>query len=170
MRLTGKGITLEQVREAFRWTKDAGIKAKAYFMIGHPWDTKVTIKRTIKFSTEIPADYVHFAIVTPFPGTKLWKIATERRVIDPQNVNWDNFVLTGEYLPVRPIPLSEELSRDELNTWVKKAYSENELIRKILIKKLGKIGIFVWYTSKIIRRIKPLKQIGKIILSKIGWI
>ena len=42
-----KGISLEQVRHAFRWAYEVGIPTDAYFMIGIPGETERDIRETI---------------------------------------------------------------------------------------------------------------------------
>lgn len=69
-----KGITIEQVREGIKWTKEAGILAKGYFMIGHPTDTIETINETINFAKSLPLDYALFLINSPLPNTEMFDI------------------------------------------------------------------------------------------------
>jgi radical SAM superfamily enzyme YgiQ (UPF0313 family) len=76
-----KGITLEQVRKAFRMTKKVGISTLGYFMIGSPSETRETIMQTINFAIEIGADFAHFTITTPFPGTELYRDALKKGLI-----------------------------------------------------------------------------------------
>ena len=75
----GKGITMEQVRKAVRWTSDVGIMAKGYFMLGLPNDTDETMQQTIQFASELELDEAMFSLTTPFPGTRLWDELVERR-------------------------------------------------------------------------------------------
>jgi radical SAM superfamily enzyme YgiQ (UPF0313 family) len=67
-----KGITLEKVREAFRLTKEIGIKTQAFFLFGMPGETQDTIRETIEFAKEINASSTQFAIAIPHPGTALY--------------------------------------------------------------------------------------------------
>src|SRR4030042_5469689 len=76
-----KGITLEQVKNAFEITKRVGIKTAGYFMIGSPKETENDILETIKFMKKLNPDYVHVTITTPFPATDLYKIAQEAKVL-----------------------------------------------------------------------------------------
>jgi radical SAM superfamily enzyme YgiQ (UPF0313 family) len=70
-----KHITLQQSRDAIRWTREAGMKSMAYFIIGLPGETHETIEQSIRFAREINPDYVNFHVATPFPGTTLYDIA-----------------------------------------------------------------------------------------------
>lgn len=68
-----KGITKEQIREAVKLTKKAGLVASGSFIIGLPEESKETIEETVKFAISLKADYVQFAIAAPFPGTALYE-------------------------------------------------------------------------------------------------
>ncbi|MDD4939908.1 MAG: radical SAM protein [Candidatus Omnitrophica bacterium] len=73
-----KGITLEQVRDAFKWAKQLGINTHAHVMVGHPGENKNTIKETIRFLKEIDPTTVTFGILTPYPGTPLFEEVSKR--------------------------------------------------------------------------------------------
>jgi anaerobic magnesium-protoporphyrin IX monomethyl ester cyclase len=112
-----KGITLQQAKNAIKLTRKAGIESRCYFMIGHPWDTKKTIKNTISFSKKIDADLVQFAITTPFPSTELWDIAKDMGVVNDKIVGSEDFSLRGN----KPIMRTETLSSEQLLKLYKKA-------------------------------------------------
>ena len=69
-----KGITLEQAEQAVKWTKEAGLLPKGYFMLGYPVDTLETIDETIAFARSLSLDYALFTITTPLPNTELFEI------------------------------------------------------------------------------------------------
>lgn len=77
MKFIGKNITLNKIEEAVRWTKEAGILSKGFFIIGHPIDTHNTIKKTIGFALRMPLDDISVSMMTPFPGSKLYEIASQ---------------------------------------------------------------------------------------------
>jgi anaerobic magnesium-protoporphyrin IX monomethyl ester cyclase len=77
MKFIGKNITLDKVEHAVRLTKKAGILSKGFFIIGHPIDTHDTIKKTVDFALRIPLDDISVSMMTPFPGSKLHKIAAQ---------------------------------------------------------------------------------------------
>jgi anaerobic magnesium-protoporphyrin IX monomethyl ester cyclase len=80
LRVLNKGITIEQARDAFRWTKEAGIETLGYFMIGSPTETREDILQTIEVAKSLEPDYVHITILTPFPGTQVYLDGLERGV------------------------------------------------------------------------------------------
>lgn len=63
-----KGIKLDQVYEAVKMCKQAGMIAHASFMVGLPGETKETLAETDRFAKSTKAVYgYHF--LAPFPGT-----------------------------------------------------------------------------------------------------
>lgn len=71
MKSIGKGITKEKVIKAFALCKKYNIKTGAFFILGHPQDTKQTIWETIKFAAKINPTEPIFGILVPFPGTNI---------------------------------------------------------------------------------------------------
>jgi len=76
-----KNITLDQVRDVVKWTKDARINVSGYFMIGMLGETKATIRETMAFARELELDFYGFSVTTPFPGTELYNSALEAGLI-----------------------------------------------------------------------------------------
>jgi radical SAM superfamily enzyme YgiQ (UPF0313 family) len=72
-----KVITVDQVNQALQWTKEAGIRVKAFFMVGHLQDTHETIQKTLKFIMKLPIDDFQITNYTPFPGTEDYRRAHE---------------------------------------------------------------------------------------------
>lgn len=70
-----KGITLEQIRQANRWTKESGIEVRGSFMLALPGETPALARKTIDFAKELSPDYAQFSLTTPYPGTPLWEEA-----------------------------------------------------------------------------------------------
>ena len=76
-----KGISIDKVYETFDLTRKSGIQALAYFMIGNPAEQKNDIYETFKVMHQLKPDYVHIAILTPFPGTKIYSEALDKKII-----------------------------------------------------------------------------------------
>ena len=70
-----KGITTQQIEKIFKLCKQVGIKTEANFIIGHPYETEETVLKTIEFAKKLKADHATFAILVPFPGTEVRKMA-----------------------------------------------------------------------------------------------
>ena len=131
-----KGITLEQVENAFKLTKKLGIQTAGYFMIGSPTETKEDVLTTIKFMKKLNPDYIHVTITTPFPATDLYQIALEQKIIDHDI--WREFALNPNPDFMTPI-WTKELSREELFSLLKMAYRSFYLRPNYIIKKIIKL-------------------------------
>ncbi len=74
----GKGITVEQVKKAFKTAKEKNIKIQAYNMIGLPGEGPKEILETIKLNAEIKADLSVVSIFYPYKGTRLYDVCIEK--------------------------------------------------------------------------------------------
>jgi len=70
-----KGIDLTTAKEVFSWCRRAGIRATALFILGHPHDTVDRINATMRFAVAAKPTYVIYAILTPYPGTEIARMA-----------------------------------------------------------------------------------------------
>jgi anaerobic magnesium-protoporphyrin IX monomethyl ester cyclase len=75
-----KKTTIKQIKDAFYWTRKAGIETIAHVIFGLPGETPATIKETFSFVKKIRPDYVQFYCAVPFPGTDFYKLS--------QKENW----------------------------------------------------------------------------------
>lgn len=65
-----KGISLDQARQAVAWSKAAGLRTHASFMVGLPGETAETLAETRRFGESLGIEHgYHF--LSPFPGTTL---------------------------------------------------------------------------------------------------
>ena len=126
-----KNITLDQVREVVKWTKEARINTCGYFMIGMLGETKTTIKETMAFARELELDFYGFSLTTPFPGTELYDSALEAGLIQGDKTALKDWSL---YVNVN---LTQDCSDADL------AAFENEAFKEFFLKKrFGKYYFF----------------------------
>ena len=93
----GKRVTLEQIRDAVRMTRKAGILAKGFFIVGHPGETRETLEATVRFALELPLNDLSVTMLTPFPGTELYDRAAEFGAFDD---DWRRLnLLTPVFVP-----------------------------------------------------------------------
>ncbi len=117
-----KGTTLEQAEEAVRHTREAGIHAVGYFMIGSPGETPETINETIRFAKKLKVDFAQFSITTPFPGTNLYDLYLEGG--GRPDIPWEDYVYAASSEGRAPVFESESLSREDIVRWEKEAYRD----------------------------------------------
>ena len=67
-----KSQTLDMVRNAFRWSKEAGLQTMGFFIFGMPGEDEASMEKTIRFALELDPDLANFMLATPYPGTEMY--------------------------------------------------------------------------------------------------
>ncbi|MEK6940747.1 MAG: radical SAM protein [Nanoarchaeota archaeon] len=114
-----KNITLDQVREAVKMTKDAGIEPWGSFMVGLPEETEQTMEDTIQFAKSLELDRVKCTITIPLPATPLHKEYMSRGLIPEEN--WTEYNL---YKPARELYTHPTLDWDTIERYHNRFYKE----------------------------------------------
>lgn len=70
-----KKITIEQVKRAVTFAKEAKIKTVTCYIFGHPGETEQQVRRTINFALRTNPTYASFNIMVPLPGTEIREMA-----------------------------------------------------------------------------------------------
>lgn len=112
-----KGITLKQIEDTIRITKDIGIRPLGFFLIGSPGETRETVRQTVKFAKRLDLDYVQFSKTLAKPLTPLWKKMVEETGYD----YWREYILGNIEEQVLPRPWTE-LSNEEIDRIARRAY------------------------------------------------
>lgn len=154
LKVLNKGITLEQVREVLKMTKDVGITTLAYFMIGSPTETEEQIMKTIDFAVKLNPDFAHFSITTPFPATKLYRLGLEKGVLSHDY--WREFAASPKEDFV-PELWQEHLSRKELTNLLKYAHKRFYLRGSYVMKNLLSLRSFEEFRRKVKTGLRMLK-------------
>jgi radical SAM superfamily enzyme YgiQ (UPF0313 family) len=140
-----KGITLEQVRDVFKMTKDEGISILAYFMIGSPGETREQIYESLRLARELGPDFMHLAITTPFPETDLYRMGFEKGVLTEDY--WREFAKDPKPGFI-PKVWEEHLTRDELIDMLHKGYKDFYLRPAYIWKRLKSLRNLSDFRSK----------------------
>ncbi|MBI5061120.1 MAG: radical SAM protein [Candidatus Aenigmarchaeota archaeon] len=125
-----KGITLQQIRDAMKWTSKAGIETRGSFMIALPGETPELARKTIDFAVDLDLDYAQFCITTPFPGTELYEQAKKygklSKEYDKYNI-WDPVFVPYGYKDAEEI---KEMEREAMRRF----YMRPRYITKRILK------------------------------------
>lgn len=107
----GKGVRVEQVRNAVNWARDAGIPhIEGNFIIGSdPSETPEELDLTRELICGLPWTFVSVAVVVPYPGTPLRERMLAAGLIDNET-GWEDYVLFGK----RPGWRTDSFSADQL--------------------------------------------------------
>ncbi|MFH1456007.1 MAG: radical SAM protein [archaeon] len=110
-----KGITLEQIKKAVKFTHKAGIHVTGYFIIGHPLETKESMQKTIDFAKSLPLDDFLPSYMVPYPGTELYEMGKKYGKFEKdwkRMYQWNiNFIPNG-------------LTQEDLEYYFKKGFRE----------------------------------------------
>jgi anaerobic magnesium-protoporphyrin IX monomethyl ester cyclase len=82
-----KAITVEQMLPFVKEAKKAGMSVHGNWIIGLPGETKETIGDTKKMIKATNADAITVAVVTPFPGTEMYRWAKENGYLTTDDPN-----------------------------------------------------------------------------------
>lgn len=104
-----------------------GITVMGCFVFGMDHDTPDVIDRTARFVVEAGIDLPRFAVVTPFPGTPLYRrLDAEGRILSR---NWEQY--DGQHVVFRPARMSVEELRDGHERAWRHAYSLPSIARRL---------------------------------------
>lgn len=137
-----KRITLEQIETALKWTKEAGIETKGFFMLGHPTETIDTIEKTIKFAKRIDLDDFSIFKFTPLPGSEIYKVASQYGKF---NDDWKKMNL------LETVFVPKGLTKNELEKYSRLALRRFYLRPKIILVYLKRIIVNPRNLSKIFK-------------------
>ena len=132
--LIKKDITLEQSKNAIKWTKEAGIESKAFFMIGLPTETKEETLQTINFAKEIDPDAIQVTITVPYPGTELYEAAKKSGEL--KSFKWEDYQTWAGWTEKDPVYIPEGRNAKELKEMQKQMVREFYLRPKIILRLL----------------------------------
>ncbi len=121
---TKKGITLEQVAQAFKLAKKVGLQTGAYFMLGLPGDNETTMKETIEYAKHLDPDFVVFSETTVYPGTELFK-----SYISQEQININKFCAPRIYE-------NENFTKEDLDKILSTAKKEFYFRPKYILRRL----------------------------------
>jgi len=145
LKVLNKGIHLEQIEKAFKAAKKSGIETLAYFMIGAPTETREDILKTIAFAQKINPDYAHITILTPYPGTLIYRQALSEGVI--KNNYWQEFARQPKE-GFKTQYWEKELSKEELFSLLNKFYREFYGRPTYILKQLFKVRSWSDFVKK----------------------
>ncbi|HNQ68464.1 MAG TPA: radical SAM protein [Bacteroidales bacterium] len=120
----GKGINKEKIIHAFTLCKKYKIKTCAFLVFGHPNETVQSIKESIDFVCKLNPTEPVFAIMVPFPGTKIADyVQNNEKGYIKTNASWDTY-------------------RKQINGAIRLENITNKTLKKYLI--VANIKVFIY--------------------------
>jgi radical SAM superfamily enzyme YgiQ (UPF0313 family) len=121
-----KKLLIEQIKPAIENAKEAGMLVHTFWIVGFPGETREEMEKTIEFAAGSGADSYSVAILTPLPGTPVF-----RKVVE-NNLWWDSTRGIKDMLYRNSlIKVDGFKSSEEFQKWVNEQnYSLNSLLEK----------------------------------------
>lgn len=131
-----KRNTSQNVRDAVAAAKRVGFETGAFFVFGHPDESRQEMQDTINFACSLPLDRAQFTIATPFPGTDLYKMIQDSgekgRFLE---TNWDYYgpyeaKVLFEYGQTKKEVVEEMYKKAFRSFYLRPSYIQKTLTRK----------------------------------------
>lgn len=125
-RVGRRPIPEAQQREVIRVCDRIGVRTIGFYVLGFNFDTRESIAATIDYSIALGSTLAQFKMLTPYPGTPLWK-HMEGQIFETDWERFDGFTVTFRH---------PRLSAQELQFLLATAYSRFYLRPSFLAKLL----------------------------------
>lgn len=119
-----KGVTIQQIKNAFEICHLEGIFTLGFFMIGYPTETNESFVKTLRLIKTIRPDDAYISVFTPYPGTQAFYEAKRKGLIDEKFV-WNRLDYTNS-----DFTLSQNFTIPQLCLWREKMYASMGLNNK----------------------------------------
>ncbi len=114
--------------DAIKKIRDHGIMVIGSFIFGFDHDDDAVFERTVRFCEKNKIDLPIFFILTPVPGTRLYKrMEEDGRIL---HKDWSKY--NGSNVVFKPKLLSEETLFNGYNWAFQEAYSHNSIAKRVL--------------------------------------
>jgi len=168
-----KKLTLEQIRDGLARFHQHGIRVHGMFVLGADTDNVETIRETTQFSLQNRIDTLQYLILTPIPGTRLFRqMAEENRLLTR---DWSLY--DGHHVVYRPARMTPYQLQKETVRAMAKFYSVWQLIRlfvrvdfaTFIYRSYGNHLVNRWKRERNTRKyFKLMKKISRSATAKLG--
>jgi len=148
MKMIDKRETVEDVKAGINLSRKHGFQVSGTFILGLPTETAEERKAAYALAKELSLDYVRFNNATPYPGTKLYEIATAEKRLNAGK-NYENLNACGSLVEspfkrsdLAYVPLTateDELRHDILKFNLYYSFRPASVL-KVLKEKVGPAG------------------------------
>ena len=111
-----KNLKIPDIENAFKLTNEVGIESKCNMMIGHLDETEDEIMDSINLSRKLKATKSSFYKVIPLPGSELYEICIERKLITGDESEFESMAW------YKYPPIISKVSKERLEELQKLAY------------------------------------------------
>ena len=124
LKAIGKGITVNQIRQAVKIIKQAKIPLATYYILGHPDETIESLRKTVDLAIELNTKNISVGLMVPYPGTRIYDMALQGsngyHLLSQDWAEYDKY--GGKVLEVKGVPYNQLVKwqrRTLLNLYLK---------------------------------------------------
>ncbi|MHB1131177.1 MAG: B12-binding domain-containing radical SAM protein [Chloroflexota bacterium] len=99
----GRQMSEDQIRQAFRYASENGMRTSSYNMVGLPHETLSSALDTVKLNADLRPNRIFSPIFCPYPQTKLHDIAVEAGFCAPNDEYEEDVILNMPDFPLEQI-------------------------------------------------------------------
>ncbi|MBL1243437.1 MAG: B12-binding domain-containing radical SAM protein [Sulfurimonas sp.] len=127
-----KKITVEQIENAVKLTREAKVGIQGNFLFGDPAETKETVQESLEFQKKNKLYFADWSMVIPYPGTVLHRLALSENLIKDR-VEFIKVVAdTSKYLWNNPINLTVFSDQEYIEEYTRLREQNDINHRKVL--------------------------------------
>lgn len=101
--------------------KELGIEVRGFFMMGFPGETLEEVWKTVEYARGLRLAVSAFAVVTPLPGTVLYKECVDAGLVNEQTIDFEDFSYGAFDLKLSEVPV-EQLKAIRKIEWLKTVF------------------------------------------------
>lgn len=105
-----KGESIATMKEAIRMIKAEGLYVKAFFIVGLPGESPLTLIETDQFLSEVKLDDIDCKIFQPYPGSPIFDHKEQ------YDIQWEDIPLENTFYKGRPAEYYGKISTSTLTT------------------------------------------------------
>ena len=132
-----RDIPFSVIKDAVRWSREAGVTVFGFFMIGLPNETKETVEKTLNLMLELDLDFIQLNKFVPIPGSEAYEQIKNETGED----FWRDYTLSKVSLEDFK-PYGINLTPQELDYYLEKGYKAFYYRPKYIWRKLIAVRSF----------------------------
>jgi len=156
LELINKGTTLDQVRQAVEWTREAGIIPHGYLMVNFMNETEEDIKKTIQLAFDLNLPFFDLWSAIPYPGSKYETLCREGGLISDNPADFSKYWFAEDIMENGIVPAEKvrKMIADARNKMIMRPIFFYHLLTFFLRGARPLPVDFVYYTDLAFRVIK----------------
>ncbi len=140
-----KNFPNEQAVSVIKQTRKAGIRANVDMIIGMPWETKESLKKTLCLAKQLNADNLHLTMAFPYPCTAYYEIAEKGGLLEFDDI-YNLMIHQRVRIGAKSFVKTFELSSSDLEAgWnsVRSSINKYYILRKTFCEPLSFVKLFM---------------------------